>query len=333
MWATPEARLADREDPVTTKHLLDPELHRLLELLPHFELDDEQLPLLRDNPNMAVELGDPAEAGVTREEIHAQGGAGPAVRALLYRPSDTAASGAGYLHIHGGGYVLGTPEASDPVNLEICARLGVVVLSVDYRLAPEHPIPAPLDDCYTGLAWLHAQAPALGVDRDRIGIGGESAGGGLAAALAIKARDAGAYAICHQHLTYPMLDDRTGTPEQPGDPLVGEFLWTRASNQYGWRSYLGDAPAQAPQVPSRVEDFAGLPATWMATAALDLFRDENIEYAFRLMQAGVRTELISYPAACHGFQMVPGTELGARYARDHLDALARGLGVPVPSQS
>ena len=316
---------------MTTKHLLDPELHPLFDLVPAFELDDEQLLLMRDNPAVAVELGDPAEVGVTREEIHADGGEGPDVRALLYRPSGEVASGTGYLHIHGGGYVMGTPEISDAVNLEICARLGAVVLSVDYRIAPEHPIPAPLDDCYAGLAWLHEQASALGVDRNRIGIGGESAGGGLAAALAIKARDAGEYAICHQHLTYPMLDDRTGTPEQPGDPLVGEFIWTRKSNQYGWRSYLGDAPAQAPQVPARLEDFAGLPATWMATAALDLFRDENIEYAQKLMLAGVRTELVSYPAACHGFQMVPGTQLAERFARDHLHALARGLGVQVSS--
>ena len=316
---------------MTTKHLLDPELHPLLELVPAFELDDEQLPLIRNNPAMAAELADPAQAGVTREEVHAASGDGPEVRALMYKPPEAAATGAGYLHIHGGGYVMGTPESSDPVNLEICARLGVLVLSVDYRVAPEHPIPAPLDDCYTGLAWLHEQAPALGVDRNRIGIGGESAGGGLAAALAIKARDAGEYAICHQHLTYPMLDDRTGTPERPGDPLVGEFIWTRKSNQYGWRSYLGDAPAEAPQVPARLEDFAGLPPTWMATAALDLFRDENIDYACKLMLAGVRTDLVSYPAACHGFQMVPGTQLAARYAQDHLFALARGLGVPVKS--
>lgn len=316
---------------MTTRHLLDPELHPLLELVPAFELDDEQLPLIRNIPAMAAELADPALAGVTREEVHAAGGDGPEVRALMYKPPEAAATGAGYLHVHGGGYVMGTPESSDPVNLEICARLGVLVLSVDYRVAPEHPIPAPLDDCYTGLAWLHEQAPALGVDRNRIGIGGESAGGGLAAALAIKARDAGEYAICHQHLTYPMLDDRTGTPERPGDPLVGEFIWTRKSNQYGWRSYLGDAPAEAPQVPARLEDFAGLPPTWMATAALDLFRDENIDYARKLMLAGVRTDLVSYPAACHGFQMVPGTQLAARYAQDHLHALARGLGVPVKS--
>ena len=315
---------------MTTKHLLDEQLHPMLELMPPFELNDELLPRWRNNPAMAAELGDPSEFGITRTEIHAPNDTKEDVRALLYKPSADAASGAGYLHVHGGGYVMGAPEMSDPVNLAICAQLGAVVLSVDYRLAPEHPIPAPLDDCYAGLAWLHEQAPALGVDRDRIGIGGESAGGGLAAALAIKARDAGEYAVCHQHLTYPMLDDRTGSPEQPGDPLVGEFIWQRSRNQYGWRSYLGGAPAEAPQVPARLEDFAGLPPTWMATAALDLFRDENLDYAHRLMQAGVRTELISYPAACHGFQMVPGTPLGAQYARDHLQALARGLGVRPP---
>ena len=312
---------------MTTKHLLDPELHPLLELMPPFEFSDELLPQLRNNPAMASELGDPVPLGITRETVRVPSGADEAVRALLYKPSAEGASGAGYLHIHGGGYVLGAPEMSDRVNLGICARLGAVVLSVDYRLAPEHPIPAPLDDCYAGLAWLHEQAPALGVDQGRIGIGGESAGGGLAAALAIKARDAGDYAVCHQHLTYPMLDDRTGSPEQPGDPLVGEFIWRRSSNQYGWRSYLGSAPAEAPQVPARLKDCSGLPPTWMATAALDLFRDENLDYARRLMEAGVRTELISYPAACHGFQMLPGTALGARYAQDHLQALARGLGV------
>ena len=137
---------------MTTKHLLDPELHPLLELVPAFELDDEQLPLIRNNPAMAAELADPAQAGVTREDVHAARGDGLEVRALMYKPPEAAATGAGYLHIHGGGYVMGTPESSDPVNLEICARLGVLVLSVDYRVAPEHPIPAPLDDCYTGLA-------------------------------------------------------------------------------------------------------------------------------------------------------------------------------------
>ena len=174
---------------------------------------------------------------------------------------------------------------------------------------------------------MHNNAERLGVDPARIGIGGESAGGGLAAALAIKARDAGEFAVCHQHLTYPMLDNLTGSADHPGDPLVGEFVWTRQRNQYGWASYLGDAPASAPQVPARVEDFTGLPPTWMFTVQLDLFRDENIAYAQKLMAAGVSVDLQMYAGACHGFQMLPGTELGGRYIRDHMAALARGLGV------
>ena len=116
----------------------------------------------------------------------------------------------------------------------------------------------------------------FGIDSRRIAIGGESAGGGLAAALAIRARDAGKYPVCHQHLTYPMLDHRTGTPEHYGDPLVGEFVWTRESNQFGWSCYLGSHPAQAPHVPAMVADMKGLPSAWIFTVSLDLFRDENI---------------------------------------------------------
>ena len=144
------------------------------------------------------------------------------VPCLLYTPKAGKAEAA-YLHIHGGGYVAGQMERSDPMNTLIASQLGITVLAVGYRLAPEHPVPAPLDDCYSALAWLHDEAERLGIDRERIAIGGESAGGGLAAALAIRARDAGDYAVCHQHLTYPMLDNLTGSESAPGDPLVGEF--------------------------------------------------------------------------------------------------------------
>ncbi len=237
-----------------------------------------------------------------------------------------AKSGGGYVHIHGGGYVGGQVAMSDPMNTLIASKLGAVVLSVDYRLAPEYPVPAPLDDCYVGLAYMHKEASSLGVDPDRIAIGGESAGGGLAAALAIYARDKGEYKICHQHLTYPMLDNLTGSEAQPGDPLVGEFVWTRESNQFGWDCYLGDQAPVAPFVPARVETVEGLPPTWMFTAGVDLFRDENIEYAQRLMEAGIATELIVMPGACHGFQFLPGTSLSKSYTNDHLRALGKALG-------
>ncbi len=318
--------MTGEEKRLSTKHLLAEELKPIVDLIPSTQITADNLSAFRELGAQAVVLGDPDAAGVVREEIVVPG-QDHDVECLLYKPRVQTAGKPGYLHVHGGGYIMGSPEGSDISNIAICAQLGATVLSVRYRLAPEHPIPAPLDDCYAGLAWLHDNAASLGVDRNRIAVGGESAGGGLAAALAIKARDVGVYAVCHQHLTYPMLDNLTGSAAQPGDPLVGEFVWTRARNQYGWSSYLGDAPAAAPQVPARLEDFAGLPRTWMFTAGLDLFRDENIDYARRLMAAGIAVELQVYEGACHGFQFVPGTSFQKRYAHDHMAALARGLGV------
>ena len=312
-----------------TKHLLDPELRAMADGPFLKDLDDTKVARARQvMADQVPPLGDPKSHGLERKEIFIPQDNAPNVRGLLYcadggpKESSTAA----YLHIHGGGYLFGSPEGSDPMNLHIAKELGVVVLSVDYRLAPEHPIPAPLDDCYAALGWLHENAADLGIDRTRIGIGGESAGGGLAAALAIKARDAGEYAICWQALTYPMLDDRTGSAENPGDPLVGEFVWTRQLNQYGWSRYLGEAERAAPQVPARLESYAGLPATWMFTASLDLFRDENIDYAQKLMTAGVSCELSVYAGACHAFQRIEHAALSKRYRVELLQSLRKGLG-------
>jgi len=242
---------------MSTKHLLAEDLQVIAEASPKMAISAETLPAIRKEWAEAVVLGDPADFGVQRKEIFVNSADGLDVRCLLYVPDK--ANGAGYVHVHGGGYILGTPEDSDMANLKLASELGLVILSVDYRLPPEHPNPAPLHDCYAGLSWLHKQADEFGINRSKIAIGGESAGAGLAAALAIHARDKGEYDICHQHLTYPMLDNLTGDADHPGDPLVGEFVWTRANNQFGWQSYLGDSPAVAPQVPARVESFTGLP--------------------------------------------------------------------------
>ena len=177
--------------------------------------------------DQAPELNDPSSKGVYRKEIFVSVNGQPDVRCLLSGKLNGQEDASGYLHIHGGGYLFGSPEGSDPMNLHLASILNIVILSVDYRLAPENPIPAPLDDCYAALGWFHENAAELGVDPERIGVGGESAGGGLAAALAIKARDEGEYGLCWQQLTYPMLDDRTGSSQYYGDPLVGEFVWTR----------------------------------------------------------------------------------------------------------
>ena len=313
----------------STKHLLDPELRAMADGPFLQNLNDAKIARVREAMGDQVPaLADPQPHGLYRKEIFIAQDDAPNVRCLLYGVDSAPKTSltAAYLHVHGGGYLFGSPEGSDPMNLYIARELGITVLSVDYRLAPENPIPAPLDDCYAALGWLHQNAADLGVDPQRIGIGGESAGGGLAAALAIKARDEGEYSICWQALTYPMLDDRTGSAENPGDPLVGEFVWTRQLNQYGWNSYLGAAERAAPQVPGRLQSFAGLPPTWMFTATLDLFRDENIEYAQKLMAAGVPCELSVYPGACHAFQRIEQAGLSKRYRADLLAALRKGLG-------
>lgn len=304
---------------------MDPELLPLLELIPPFTVSAENLDHFRDPRAGTAELGDATAYGVVREPVTISA-ADYDVPCILYTPNRPKARSA-YLHIHGGGYVGGRKESSDAMNTMIASKLGITVLAVGYRLAPEHPVPAALNDCYASLAWLHDSADRLGILPSQIAIGGESAGGGLAAALAIHARDLGEYEVCHQHLTYPMLDDLTGTEAEPGDPLVGEFIWNRDSNRFGWDSYLGDHPRVAPHVPSRVQSVAGLPSTWMYTVSMDLFRDENIDYARRLLAAGVATELVVLPGACHAFQVVPGTKLSNRYTEDHLRALGRALKV------
>lgn len=213
----------------------------------------------------------------------------------LYRPAGAAQTPTpALLWIHGGGYVLGTAAQDDGLCRRFVERLGVTVASVDYRLAPEHPYPTPLEDCYTALRWL---AGLPGVDGDSVAIGGASAGGGLAAALALLARDRAEVQPVFQVLVYPMLDDRS-VGRHLDDP--GHRLWNATSNRFGWKSYLGSAdPAEA--VPARRADLSGLPPAWLGVGTLDLFHDEDLDYAARLQAAGVPCEVHVVPGAFHGF--------------------------------
>ena len=179
-----------------------------------------------------------------------------------------------------------------------------MIVTVEYRLAPETPFPGPLDDCYAALKWVYANAASIGADKTRIAVLGESAGGGLAAMLAIAARDRGEVPLCYQALVYPMLDDRTGSTRTP-PPHKGEVIWTPAQNRFGWTSFLGQ-PAGGPtvpkgSVPARETNLASLPPTFIGVGSIDLFVDEDIEYAKRLVDAGVLTELHIVPGAFHGF--------------------------------
>ncbi|MGI4744811.1 MAG: alpha/beta hydrolase, partial [Janthinobacterium lividum] len=232
------------------------------------------------------------------------------------------------LHLHGGGYVAGAARGQDAAHASLAAELGCVIASVDYRLAPESPHPGPVEDAYAGLKWLYDEARTLGVDRTRIAVGGESAGGGLAAALALLARDRDEVPIVFQHLIYPMLDDRTGTLGEP-HPSAGEFIWTPEFNRFGWASLLGHEPGlptTSPYAaPARAVDLSRLPPAFISVGALDLFIDEDIEYARRLIRAGVPTELHVFPGAFHGFDMVPTARTAAVARNRSRAALRRAL--------
>lgn len=317
---------------MTTRHLVDPELLAALEAMPSRPITAENLSQVRAmRAEMLAALPPPTVTDVEVHERRIPGPPGaPDVRVLVYVPQHTAGGRAGFLHIHGGGYILGQPEMTDARNRLLAREIGSVVVSVDYRLAPETAFPGAVEDCYAALRWLRAQATALGVDAGRIAVGGESAGGGLAAALALLARDRGEVPLAFQLLIYPMLDDRTGTTVEPS-PTVGEFGWNRGSNRFGWASLLGRDPGGADVSPyaaaARAEDLAGLPPAYIAVGALDLFLEENLEYARRLMRAGVPTELHVYPGAYHGFQgMAPEARISQAFVRDYFAALTLALG-------
>jgi triacylglycerol lipase len=308
-----------------SRHLVDPELAPFLEMFPSVMLSPDNLEEVRNRvlPLPAIE-----ESGVELERVTAPGPAGaPDIQLLVYRPRDAARPLPCIYHIHGGGYVLGAAKDLEPAHRPLAALLGCAIVSVDYRLAPETPFPGPIEDCYAGLAWTFGNATDLGLDRTRIGVMGESAGGGLAAALALLARDRGDHRLAFQHLIYPMLDDRTCTREP--HPFAGEFLWHANNNHFGWSSLLGQAPGgegvSPYAAPARATDLAGLPPTFIGTGALDLFLDEDVDYARRLIRAGVPTELHVYPGAFHAFDMMELGAVAQQARRDSRAALARFL--------
>lgn len=220
----------------------------------------------------------------------------------LYEPAGRSRPSGVLCWIHGGGYVFGSAEMGQSFGGRVAAELGVLVVSVDYRLAPEHPFPAPLEDCYTGLRWVHAHASELGVDPTRIAVGGDSAGGGLAAAMVQLAHDRAEVPVCFQLLVYPMLDDRTVF--RADDGRTGQVSWNAETNLYGWSAYLGRAPSPdtAPTyaAPARREDLRGLPPAWIGVGDIDLFHGEDLEYAQRLAADGVEVQTHVAPGMFHG---------------------------------
>jgi acetyl esterase/lipase len=310
---------------LSSRHLVDPELAPALDLLPTEGFTLENLQARRDWMATAFSRGTgvPPAPGIVRSEAFAPGLNGaPDVRLLVFTHEDRGAGRPAYYHIHGGGYVMGTADQGDIPCRTIAAALGCVVVTVDYRIAPETIFPGNVEDCQAGLDWLHAHAAELGADPNRIAIGGESAGGGLAAALALHNRDKGKVPLIHQQLVYPMIDDR-----QPADrhPYTGEFGWRHEFDRFGWHCILGHEPGGAGVSPyaaaARAETLQGLPPTFIGVGALDLFMEANLEYARRLTRAGVPVELHLYPGAYHGSDMVAEARLTKMHARDQIEAL------------
>lgn len=236
----------------------------------------------------------------------------------------------GVFWIHGGGYVLGHPDVDDGICEKFVLDANCVVVSVDYRLAPEHPYPAAIEDCYAGLKWMAENADALKIDASRIGIAGPSAGGGLTAALALLARDRGGPQIRFQMPLYPMIDDRNDTfssHEITTDSF--QRVWNRELNMVAWKMYLGELDSDdVPQyaAPARAKDLSGLPPVYTCVGQLDPFRDETIDYVTRLAQAGVPVEFHLYPGCFHGFDAYSSDAIISRQARDeYVKAMAKAL--------
>jgi acetyl esterase/lipase len=313
--------------------LLDPELRAWVQAMPDETWSDSMLAERRELiRELARQNKPPLRPDVELEERHVAGpGSGPDVRVVIVRPRERAASAPAVLHFHGGGFVAGFPEMARATLGAFAGELGAVVVSVDYRLAPEHPFPCALEDGYSVLGWLHANTETLGVDSARIAVSGDSAGGGLSAGLALLARDRGEHAIAFQHLVFPGLDDRTALRTQ-FPPGVGRWIWTIDSHRYAWTSLLGHAPGVRDDVspyaaPSRASDLRGLPPACIQVGALDLFVDENVEYALRLRAHGVPCELHVYPGAPHSFPMAWRATVTRACDRDAHAALARALRV------
>ena len=273
--------------------------------------------------------GEPApREGVATENRKVPGPAGaPEIRLRIYRPTAPSAPRPGLYWIHGGGMVTGTVEQDEALCQKYVAEAGAVAVSVEYRLAPAHPFPAGVEDCYAGLAWMAANAAALGIDPVRLGIAGASGGGGLAAAVALLARDRKGPRLALQQLIYPMLDDRLTTPSSR--EFTGDTTTASRENIIGcWNAVLqgkaGAADVSPYAAPARATDLSGLPPTYIHVGELEVFRDESIEYAQRLMQAGVPTELHVHPGAVHGWDLgAPDSGLAHRAIRDQFEYFTR----------
>jgi acetyl esterase len=315
----------------------DPELAEFVPLLPVRDWDDPESARSQLDDLIAMINSSVETTGLTIDDLSVPGPPdAPAVRVRVYAPKERSGPVPGLLDIHGGGFVVGNVDLEHAFAARIASSVGVVVVAVEYRLAPEHPFPAGLEDCYAVLEWIADSSSELGVDRERIGVYGQSAGGGLAAALALLARDRRGPKLCFQFLGIPELDDRLETPSM--QQFVDTPVWHRSNAVKSWRYYLGSDADGKPEgavdgevspyaAPARATDLSDLPPAYVCTMEFDPLRDEGILYALRLLQAGVPVELHQYPGTFHGSAAITTAGVSRRAASEMIDVLRRGLGV------
>jgi acetyl esterase len=308
-------------------YAIDPELAAVLPMIPASDLTD--LAAARASfADMIAAMPKPDSAGILVEDRRIPGPAGaPDVPIRIYRPEQPVAPAAVY-DVHGGGFIMGDLEIDHARNLVLARELGVVVVSVEYRLAPETPFPGPLEDVYAGLVWTAEHAAELGVDPQRIAIHGSSAGGGLCAGLALLARDRGGPHIAFQYLGVPEVDDRLITGSMTA--FVDTPIWNRPNAVISWDSYLGQGVPGTDGVspyaaPARATDLAGLPPAYVSVMHFDPLRDEGICYALAMLAAGVTVELHLFPGTFHGSGLAPHAAVSRRESAETIGVLRQAL--------
>lgn len=309
------------------KQIVDTALLPLLDVFPTMDISADTLLEFRGIVKEMSPMPDAsAHTDVSIEEVLVPGGGSLPIRCLLYRPRAGTPKGA-LLHIHGGGFVMGMPEMNALGNIDLVRNTGCVVLSPDYRLAPEHPHPAALEDCHTALLWLYEHVPAWGITASRIGVIGESAGGGLAASLALLARDRGSVTLGCQVLIYPMLAPPEHSLDWAApDGRTGHFVWTRASDRFAWSAYLGGNQPDSQTIAGIAADLARLPPTFLAVGELDLFVHDNLAHVRRMLSAGCSVEAHLYPGAFHAFDLMADAPVSQRYRSELLAFIVKHLG-------
>lgn len=305
---------------------IHPELESIAKKIPRISVNTKNLWLWRLFTNLRRVFKIPEDVRVQNISIPSKDKQAK-IRLRLYQPKKTNFPVPALIWIHGGGYVMGKPEMDDRSCIQYVREVGIPVVSVDYRFAPEHPFPTPLEDCYSALLWVQTHGEQFGIDADRLAVGGESAGGGLAAALIQLAHDRNEINPVFQLLVCPMLDDRTSFRNDIDKTAP---IWSQESNRFGWDSYLGKpggtAEPAAYSVPSRRKDLTGLPPAWIGVGTLDLFRDEAETYAKKLRNFGVASELQIVPGAFHGFDnLAPKTNVARDFKKSQIDALKASL--------